>query len=243
MRLGSKHSGGLIIELLGLPRSSRPQGRALCDVTYGQGVDLMPKRQTNRPPIESFTNSAELRKWYWLKAELVAYAKDHGLRTTGGKFLLLDRIAHYLDSGEKQWPGDTRHKPASTFDWHSAPLTPETVITDSYKNSQNVRRFFKSQIGDAFKFNIAFMGWLRGNAGKTLADAVAAYHRLKAEEASPGFQSKIADHNQFNQYTRDFLADNPQLGMAEVRKFWALKRDRPSEDGRHRYDPSDLDLE
>ena len=40
----------------------------------------------------------------------------------------------------------------------------------------------------------------------------------------------------------DFLDDNPDMGMDDVRHFWALKRALPSEDGRHRYHRSDLDL-
>ncbi|WP_300056409.1 DUF6434 domain-containing protein [uncultured Roseobacter sp.] len=202
----------------------------------------MPKPRDGRPDITSLTTGAELRRWYWLKSELEAHAKAVGIRATGGKFTLLDRLAHHLDTGETQWPGDVRTAPRSKFDWHSAELTLETVITDSYRNTQNVRRFFKAHAGDGFKFNIAFMAWMKANTGKTLAVAVAEYHRLKAEEAAPGFQSKIAHHNQFNQYTRDFLADNPDRGMADVRKYWALKRETPSESGRHVYHPSDLDL-
>lgn len=56
-------------------------------------------------------------------------------------------------------------------------------------------------------------------------------------------QSEIAHHNQFSQSTRDFLADNPDRGMADVRKYWALKCDMPSEDGQHVYDRSDLNLD
>ncbi|MEM9637492.1 MAG: DUF6434 domain-containing protein, partial [Pseudomonadota bacterium] len=162
--------------------------------------------------------------------------------STGGKFTILDRLAHFLDTGETTWPGDVRTKPKSKVDWHSAKLTPETVITDSYRNTQNLRRFFKAQTGDNFRFNIAFMAWMKANEGKTLADAVKEYHHQKAEASKPGFQSEIADHNQFNQYTRDFLADNPDMGMDDVRRYWALKRDMPSKNGRHVYDRSDLDL-
>ena len=165
-----------------------------------------------------------------------------GLRVSGGKFRLLDRIAHFHDTGETAFPGDRKAKVTSKFDWHSEPLLPETVITDSYRNTQNVRRFFKAQVGAHFKFSIAFMAWMKAATGKTLAEAVAEFRRQEAEAAEPGFQTEIADHNQFNQYTRDFLADNPQMGMEDVRRFWALKRALPSEDGRHRYHRSDLEL-
>ncbi|MEM9969102.1 MAG: DUF6434 domain-containing protein [Pseudomonadota bacterium] len=195
-----------------------------------------------RPRIEGIQTSAELRRWYWTKDELLVECRRKNLKMSGGKFVLLDRIAHFLDTGQRSMPEDKSRKPTSSFDWHSADLSPSTPITDSYKNTQNVRRFFKSQIGESFKFNSPFMAWMRDNSGKTLADAVAEYQRLAARRADPKHQSQIADHNQFNQYTRDFLADNPQMGMKDVRHFWALKRARPSEDGRHRYHRSDLRL-
>ncbi|MEL6959356.1 MAG: DUF6434 domain-containing protein [Pseudomonadota bacterium] len=200
----------------------------------------MAPRQTQRPDIATIKRADDLRQWYWLKSELVAHAKALGLKTTGGKFDILDRIAYFLDHGTA--PDEVAEKTSSKFDWHKAQLTPDTVLTDSYKNSQNVRRFFQSHADPKFKFNIEFMAWMKANPGKTLADAVTEYHAMKAREAAPDHQSKIAHHNQFNQYTRDFLADNPDLGMDDVRRVWAKKRALPSKDGRHRYDPSDLRL-
>ena len=158
----------------------------------------------------------------------------------GRQFDILDRVAHLLDTG--QAPVENRSRPTSNFDWHKAELTAETILTDSYKNTQNVRRFFQTHASPSFKFNIEFMAWIKANAGKTLADAVGEYHAIKQREADPEHQSKIEPHNQFNQYTRDFLADNPALGMNDVRRVWAKKRALPTADGRHRYNASDLDL-
>lgn len=197
------------------------------------------KKRDGRPEIASITSGAEIRRWYWSKAELVSHARVLGVRSTGGKFLILDRIAHVLDTGETAFPGDVAHRPKSKFDWHSEPLDDDTIITDSYKNTQNVRRYFKSRLGEGFKFNIAFMEWMRANTGKTLADACAAF---PASQSKPG-ETQIKDHNQFNQYTRDFLAANPGLGMDDVRRVWARKIQTPSDTGRHRYDPEDLKLD
>jgi hypothetical protein len=60
----------------------------------------------------------------------------------------------------------------STFNWHLEPLSPETVITSSYKNTQNIRRFFKQHIGEHFSFNRKFMAFIKTNTGITLAQAV-----------------------------------------------------------------------
>ena len=198
--------------------------------------------EQQRPEIASVTDSAELRRWYWTKEELLSECRRLGLRMSGGKFRLLDRIAYFHDTGETDFQGDKTPAVTSKFDWHSATLTPGTIITDSYKNSQNVRRIFKAHVGAHFKFNIASMAWMKENVGKTLADAVEAIKSLEEEAKQPGFRSKIADHNQFNQYTRDFLADNPGAGMDAVRRVWAAKIMQPSETGRHVYHRSDLTL-
>jgi Domain of unknown function (DUF6434) len=50
-----------------------------------------------------------------------------------------------------------REDKLKTFDWHGDPITSETPITTAYRNTQNVRRFFKAECGDHFKFDRAFM--------------------------------------------------------------------------------------
>ncbi|HEV7782946.1 MAG TPA: DUF6434 domain-containing protein [Chitinophagaceae bacterium] len=47
------------------------------------------------------------------------------------------------------------------FDWHKDALTGSTRIDNSYKNTQNVRRFFRNTIGEHFHFNRVFMAWLK----------------------------------------------------------------------------------
>lgn len=201
-----------------------------------------------RPEITSVKSGDELRRWYWLKSDLVTYARVLGVKVSGGKFEILQRISDYLDTGEKTSNTPSKPKKLTSkfdwpkFDWHSEVLTPETQITDSYKNTQNVRGFFIENAGSNFKFNIEFMAWMKSNIGQTLGDAVNEYRAMRARMNEPDFKSKIEDHNQFNSYTRDFLADNPEMGMDDVRKYWARKIKLPSDSGRHEYERSDLDL-
>ncbi|EDQ32043.2 hypothetical protein HPDFL43_02999 [Hoeflea phototrophica DFL-43] len=61
---------------------------------------------------------------------------------------------------------------ADKRDWHSDPITSDTLIDGGYKTTQNVRRFFKAQIGDHFKFDRAFMAWMKSRQGATMGDAV-----------------------------------------------------------------------
>ena len=63
------------------------------------------------------------------------------------------------------------------FDWHRNKISDTTQIDESYKSTQNVRRYFKSRCGNHFKFDLSFMAWMKENSGKTMGDAVAEWQR------------------------------------------------------------------
>jgi len=192
---------------------------------------------TDRPDISACKDAASFRDWYYLKEELVRFARAKGIKTTGGKFEIADRIAYFLDHGEAPKEVKKTKKVTSKFDWHSAPLTPETVITDSYKNTQNMRRFMQAHIPN-YKFNIAFMDWMKANVGKTLADAVAQAKVIEADKKA-GKKQPDQPHNQYNAYTRAYFAHVPNGTQKELRALWALRRQHP---GPYVFDPADLDL-
>lgn len=193
----------------------------------------MPQEQ--RPDIYDIHSGAELKRWYWLKAELVNHCKALEVPYTGSKAEITERLAVFLDTGEVVKP--KRKQSASAFNWAREELRLDTIITDSYRNGPNVRRFFVEHIGPRFRFNIAFMQWMKANTGKTLANAVAAWEAIEKEQKTAGFQSKIPKGNQYNQYLRDFFTANPQRSMQDARQCWARKTEGP---GPHRYDISDL---
>ena len=58
------------------------------------------------------------------------------------------------------------------FNWHSDDIKRETPVTENYKSTQNVRRFMKSQCGDDFKFDRAFMLWIKSGDPKAMGDVV-----------------------------------------------------------------------
>ncbi|OED81930.1 DUF6434 domain-containing protein [Vibrio splendidus] len=57
-------------------------------------------------------------------------------------------------------------------DWHKNQIDDSTVITDSYKTTQNMRRYFKSKFGEEFKFDRDFMQWMNNATGLTMDDAL-----------------------------------------------------------------------
>jgi hypothetical protein len=66
------------------------------------------------------------------------------------------------------------------FDWHSGDLTRATPITQSFRKTQNVRRFFKAHCGEEFRFDRDFIAWLKAAVGQTMGEAVDEWRRREA---------------------------------------------------------------
>ena len=193
-----------------------------------------------RPELHTGIDADTFDSYYWYRNELQSLAKALGLSGEGGKFDIHDRISHYLRTGEKLKP--ERVKATSDYNWTTEQLSESTIITDSYKNTENVRKFFKQQIGASFKFNIDLMNFMKDNQGATLADAVQFYNDRNTALAN-GYSQPIEEHNQFNLYTREFLLDNPSLTRDDVNACWAgvIEQPRPGSKGRNiRYSKDDL---
>lgn len=193
-----------------------------------------------RPDLNEHIDADTFDSYYWYRHELAVFAKALGLSGAGGKFDIHDRISHYLRTGEIIKP--VRRKPASDFNWSNETLSLNTLITDNYKNNNNVRRFFVSQLGESFSFNIDLMNFMKENIGSTLADAVAFYQERQRALKS-GYRQPIEPHNQFNRYLREFLADNPTLTREDVNACWCgvIEQPRPGSKGRGiRYHRNDL---
>jgi hypothetical protein len=194
-----------------------------------------------RPDINKIKTSKEFKRWYWLKQELIDFCKLTQLSYVGAKFDIIERIAIALDKGvDRAKKLSKTAKPTSKFIWSKSLLNVDTVITDSYTNGQNTRKFFKQHCGDKFHFSIPFMDFMKNNCGKTLQDAINEWRRLNEQSKSKDFKSVIPTGNQYNKYIRDFFADNPNMTIEQARHFWKLKRNLPL--GRHVYEKADLNL-
>lgn len=195
-----------------------------------------------RPKFENITTGAEFNNWYWLKAEMVEICKQANLLYTGSKFELRDRIMYALDNGGKLLPIPKKVKPTSKFNWAREALTLQTIITDNISFGPNFRRFMKSQVGDKFSCHSDFMDWCKASAGKTLQDAVLEWQVLEDRKKNPDFKREIAAHNMFNQYIRDFLADNAGKTFSEAKAAWDIKKKLPMKNGFVKYEKTDLEL-
>lgn len=111
------------------------------------------------------------------------------------------------------------------------PSSLDEVIPQCVICSQELRTFFQRHIGQGFHFKVEFQKWLHENAGKTYGDAVEAYNTLEhPTEIWPQFE--------YNQYVRDFFADNKGASLNDAIRCRKWKKMQP---GNHRYKRSDLE--
>ena len=193
-----------------------------------------------RPNLNKDISIKDFREFYWLKEELMKFCKEEGLKTIGGKINISNRIEIFLRTGDKQQSkSKTKTKSKSKFDWKTEKLSLDTEVTDNYKNTENVRKFFEEQIGKQFKFDVKFMNWMKNNFGKTLRDAIIEWERIKAEKKSNTKPKEIAPQFEYNRYLRDFIADNPSLNRALGIELWKMKK---STRGDNVYKKEDLKL-
>lgn len=193
-----------------------------------------------RPPLNKSIAVSDFKNFYWLKEELVAFCRAEGISPSGGKIEIAARIEHFLNTGETIFSTKTtKKKITSNFDWKNASLSRETIITDNYKNGQNIRHFFEEVIGKRFSFNIIFMKWMKENIGKTLGDAAEEWLRIEAMKKDKNYKSEIPPQLEYNRYFRAFFEDNPNAKKEDAIRCWKRKKALP---GTNIYERNDLDF-
>lgn len=189
------------------------------------------KDYSERPKLARGLASGHFKGYYYLKEELVDFCRQQGLQTTGSKEQLTDRIAYFLDTGEKKCTtvsGSKKKVPSGS-------ITKESVIEADFVCSEQHRAFFKEAIGKAFSFNVAFQKWLKAHAGHTYEEAIKAYECIQSEKKKD--KTPIDKQFEYNTYIRDFFHDNKGKTLEEAIQCWRYKK---AQKGDHHYEPSDL---
>ena len=189
-----------------------------------------------RPELNLELNAETFRQYYYLKEELVDFCRKNDLQTTGSKIELAERISIFLESGKRT---QVEHKTRKSQPYGKATsdeIKLDNIIEENFVCSEKHRAFFKEQIGKSFSFNVAFQKWLKSNAGKTYADAIAAYHQILKEKNMNG-KGEIEKQFEYNTYIRDFFAANKNKTLSQAIKCWKFKK---SQKGHNKYEDSDL---
>ena len=202
----------------------------------------MNSENTNtRPQLTKDLKSAEFKEYYFLKEELKDFCKKEGLKVSGSKNQLEERIIYYLDTGKsldnsrsienKNNYSKSNSNKATTYE----EITLDSILGENFKCSEDKREFFEKEIGKGFKFKVKFQKWLKANPDKTYQDAINAYYELQNSKE----KTKIDKQFQYNQYIRDFFDDNDDKTLNDAIKCWKYKK---SIKGHNKYEKSDLDI-
>lgn len=186
---------------------------------------------SKREKLDVNVDSKTFRSYYYLKEELIDFCRKNHLQTTGSKIELTERIAHFLETGERTCKSHAvkRNKVVD--------ITLDTIIEDHFVCSQVHRAFFEEQIGKSFSFNVTFQKWLKNNSGKTYRDAICAYDQI-LEDKKKG-KTNIDQQFEYNTYIRNFFADNKDKTLAQAIICWKYKK---SKKGHHKYEREDLEI-
>lgn len=175
--------------------------------------------------------SDEFKQYYFLKEELKDFCRSEGLKVSGSKQELENRIIHYLRAGEELKEPIIKQKPDNS----SSEIDLNSKLGENFKCSEDKREFFEEHIGKSFKFKVKFQKWLKANPDKTYADAIEAYHEIQGSNQ----KTDIGKQFQYNQYIRDFFEDNEGKSLDDAIRCWKHKK---SLKGHNKYEKSDLEV-
>ena len=190
-------------------------------------MDIDPKVVISgqRPELTPTLAGAELRRWYFLRDELAAFARRLGVSAAGGKQELTERLAAVLDG--RPLPSPTKRATSAT-DQLEGDLTPDTVIPEGQRCSQHLRAYFQAAIGRQFHFDAEMRSFISGHPGATLADAVDHWHHSRTMSPGP-----IDPQFELNRFTRQWYLDHPQGSRDDLRVAWIAYRSAPADERGH----------
>ncbi|WP_405293486.1 DUF6434 domain-containing protein [Methanobrevibacter sp.] len=183
------------------------------------------------PELTRNFDADEFKQYYFLKEELKDFCRAEGLKVSGSKEDLENRIVHYLETGEKLKEVSVSHHSNE----NSSEITLTSRLGENFKCSEDKREFFEKEIGKGFKFKVKFQKWLKSNPDKTYGDAVDAYYEIQSSKE----KTEIGRQFQYNQYIRDFFEDNEDKSLDDAIKCWKYKKGLK---GHNRYEKSDLEI-
>lgn len=167
-----------------------------------------------RPPLTKSISLEDFQNYYWLKAELQTFCREHGLPASGSKTEITERISHYLTTGKVLKNSSVQKVSKAPLSYKDLSL--QTIITKNHRCSEGVRAFFKEKIGTNFRFTVALQKFFKENVGKTYEDAITFWYEENERKKDPTYKTTISAQFEYNRFTRDFFEDPNNKGKAKV---------------------------
>lgn len=187
---------------------------------------------SERPNLDNSLDGKTFKEYYYLKEELIDFCRKNDLQTTGGKIELTERIANFLETGERTYKSHITRRTTNVDE-----ITLDTIIEENFVCSEKHRAFYKEQIGNNFSFKVAFQKWLKSNSGKTYQESINAYYQILEDKKKN--KTTIDKQFEYNTYIRDFFEDNKDKSLEQAIKCWKYKK---SLKGNNKYEREDLKI-
>ncbi|ANE86766.1 MULTISPECIES: DUF6434 domain-containing protein [Bacillus] len=167
-----------------------------------------------RPPLTKSISLEDFQNYYWLKAELQTFCREHGLPASGSKTEITERISHYLTTGKVLKNSSVQKMSKAPLSYKDLSL--QTIITKNHRCSEDVRAFFKEKIGTNFRFTVALQKFFKENVGKTYEDAITFWYEENERKKDPTYKTTISAQFEYNRFTRDFFEDPNNKGRSKA---------------------------
>ncbi|EOO32538.1 hypothetical protein IIU_03928 [Bacillus cereus VD133] len=116
-----------------------------------------------RPSLTKTISLTDFQNYYWLKAELQTFCREHGLPASGSKTEITERISHYLTTGKVL-------KNSSVQKVSKAPLCYEVTFVNSFFTHNIFLMAYKSFRNKIYRqlTTLLFVDWLPQVNGPSL---------------------------------------------------------------------------
>jgi hypothetical protein len=174
---------------------------------------------SSKPTLRPGMSVAEYRAYYWMKDDLVRFARRLGLPTYGYKPELSARIEQRLQGlSENVEPPRRQTKVPRDSD---QPLRRDTPVIN-YKSDEKTRAFFKSQIGPGFHFTYRMNQYRLAHDNLTYGDLVDIWVAERDRRRCRDYRPELAEHGKYNRFIRDFFDDERNKGksLGDAAKSW-----------------------
>lgn len=172
-----------------------------------------------KPPVYEVTTLADFQPYYWDVKELHSLCKRFGLTRKGIKDDLIQRIAAFLETGQKDTKQPSRRAVAYKPRDSEGGITTHTPVVN-YNNDALTRAFFVQEVGPHFRFNAYLRQFSKTpQPHLTYGDLVTGYRAAELEKRR-GPKQAIDKQFAYNQFQRDYFLHEQQPTRQQCTEAW-----------------------
>lgn len=179
------------------------------------------KTEVLRPKLDKNISLDDYLNYYWLKTELISFCREMGISTEGWKLEIHERIVEYLTTKKIDKKSVNVSKPKSS---KVSDITLQTMVNSGFKRNSQTTAFFKS-VDSRFHYSVKLNQYIRDNVGKITYGDIINEWKKEYDEKKKGIKTTPPlPQCEYNQFVKDYLADNKDKGFKEAVAAWNVKK-------------------